>query len=82
MIIIVYILILAIYVLFLIYYLSLIVRRFHDLGKSGWYTLLYLVPVVNIITLIYLLGAKGEEGSNKYGESNIGQPFWSSVFKG
>lgn len=43
------------------------VRRLHDLNKSGWLWLLYLVPLINIIFAIYVFVAKGTEGSNDYG---------------
>lgn len=29
--------------------ISLFVRRLHDIGKSGWYWLLLLIPVANIV---------------------------------
>lgn len=40
------------------------VRRFHDIGKSGWWALVTLLPFVSFI-LIFI---KGQEGSNQYGE--------------
>lgn len=43
------------------------IRRCHDLDKSGWFSLLLLVPIVGIIVAIYLLLAKGTEGLNHYG---------------
>ena len=36
------------------------IRRWHDLGKPGWYALLWIVPCVNGITVLYLLLAPGE----------------------
>lgn len=42
-----------------------IVRRFHDMGKSGWWSLLMLVPFVNFVTLIALLIASGERGESE-----------------
>ena len=30
------------------------VRRLHDIGKSGWWMLLALVPVIGILILIFL----------------------------
>lgn len=33
---------------------SIAIRRFHDLGKSGWFSLLLLIPLVNLIVIIYL----------------------------
>jgi uncharacterized membrane protein YhaH (DUF805 family) len=44
-----------------------IVRRFHDLNKSGWHYWLGIIPVVNIIVGLYLLFAKGTDGDNEYG---------------
>ena len=35
------------------------IRRWHDLGKSGWFTLLILVPIVNVVMFLYLLFAPG-----------------------
>ena len=46
---------------------SLMVRRFHDLGKSGWYILWNLCPVINIGVSLYLLFGKGVSGENSYG---------------
>ena len=40
------------------------IRRWHDLGKSGWWTLLGLAPLVSIIVYFYLLFAPGEQSSN------------------
>jgi type IV pilus assembly protein PilA len=36
------------------------IRRWHDLGKPGWYALLWIVPCVNGVTVLYLLLAPGE----------------------
>ena len=39
------------------------VRRLHDLGQSGWLALVWLVPCVSLVFLVYLLAAQGREGS-------------------
>ena len=39
------------------------IRRWHDLGKSGWYTLLMFIPFVGFVTLLYLFFAPGERSS-------------------
>lgn len=56
-------------VLAIIYWISLTIRRFHDIGKGGWITALALIPVVNIGILLWLLFAPGQKGENKYGSS-------------
>lgn len=52
--------------------LSIIARRFHDIGKSGWYLFLLLIPVVNFVVPIWLVSTKGTLGENIYGEQDMG----------
>jgi len=47
--------------------LSVTVRRLHDIGRSGSWTILKFVPVVNILMLLYLSVTDGEDESNEYG---------------
>jgi uncharacterized membrane protein YhaH (DUF805 family) len=42
-------------------------RRFHDLGRSGWFTLLLLVPVVNLFVSLWLIFVRGNDGANRFG---------------
>lgn len=44
------------------------VRRMHDIGKSGWWVLLCLIPLVGLY-LIYLCILDSEPGTNEYGEN-------------
>ena len=41
-------------------------RRQHDIGKSGWWLLLALVPVIGLI-LLYFAAQPSDPGSNEYG---------------
>lgn len=43
------------------------IRRLHDVGKSGWFTLIILIPIVGAIWLIVLYATEGDRGSNQYG---------------
>ena len=47
------------------------IKRLHDVDKSGWWALIMLIPLVNLCLGIYLLFAKGTEGSNRFGEAVI-----------
>ena len=45
----------------------LMTRRLHDLGRSGNFFLVALIPIVGLIFSIYLFCAPGQVGWNKYG---------------
>jgi uncharacterized membrane protein YhaH (DUF805 family) len=47
--------------------LSVVVRRLHDVGKSGWFYLIILIPLIGIIWMLVLLVSNGNVGENKYG---------------
>ena len=47
--------------------LSALVRRLHDIGRSGWYLLLGLIPLVGIIILIYWACQPSTPQQNEYG---------------
>jgi uncharacterized membrane protein YhaH (DUF805 family) len=45
------------------------VRRLHDTGRSGWWLLVSLLPLVGAIVLLVVLCLDSESGSNQYGPS-------------
>ena len=47
--------------------LSLVVRRLHDVGKSGWFYLIILIPLIGIIWLLILYCTEGQKQDNKWG---------------
>lgn len=51
---------LILYLVLLIPYLAVTIRRMHDVGKSGWYC---LIPIYNLILAL----TEGEKGFNEYG---------------
>ena len=48
--------------------LSVGARRLHDIGKSGWFQLLWLIPFIGWAIMIYFLVQPSVAGSNQYGE--------------
>ena len=48
--------------------LAVSVRRLHDIGKSGWYYLIGLVPIVGSLILLVWFCTEGERNSNGWGE--------------
>ena len=46
-----------------------VAKRCHDLGKSGFFGLLMLIPIVNFFIGIYLAFFQGDLNDNEYGLS-------------
>ncbi|PZR53363.1 DUF805 domain-containing protein [Xylanimonas oleitrophica] len=70
---------LVVSLLFFLVYLSLIlptlavqVRRLHDGDRSGWWILLSLVPVGNIVLLVFY-ALEGTRGPNRFGPDPKGE---------
>ena len=47
--------------------LGVTVRRLHDVGKSGWYYLIILIPFVGPIIMLVWLATDSQPGTNKWG---------------
>ncbi|EFE76041.1 DUF805 domain-containing protein [Streptomyces filamentosus] len=47
--------------------LAVAVRRLHDTGRSGWWLLIALVPLVGAIVLIVFLASEGKPETNEHG---------------
>lgn len=51
--------------------LSVGIRRLHDLDRSGWWILLFLIPLVGAIILIIWFCSKGTDGPNRFGADRL-----------
>ena len=59
---------LILFAIFLYPALALYAKRWHDRNKSGWWSLIMLVPMVGAIWILIELGIlRGTDGDNKYG---------------
>jgi uncharacterized membrane protein YhaH (DUF805 family) len=47
--------------------LGVSVRRLHDVGKSGWFLFIALIPIIGAIWLLVLMCTDGNPGKNEYG---------------
>ena len=54
--------------------IALTVRRLHDLGHSGWWFLIYFIPFLNMLLLIYLCFWKGKSEENMFGTHDSPAP--------
>lgn len=52
--------------------IALGVRRLHDIGKSGWWILVGLIPIIGFIVLIYFYVQDSQAGNNIYGTNPKG----------
>lgn len=52
--------------------LAVMVRRLHDISKSGWMVLIALIPIVGAIWLIVLAVQDSTPGENQYGPNPKG----------
>ena len=52
--------------------LAVSVRRLHDLGKSGWFILICLIPLIGPIWLLVLFFTDSKVGVNQYGPNPKG----------
>ncbi|MEV0399682.1 DUF805 domain-containing protein [Actinoallomurus sp. NPDC050550] len=43
------------------------VRRLHDTGRSGWWLLIGIIPIIGTIILIVFMATPGDRGDNTYG---------------
>jgi len=53
--------------------LSVAVRRLHDTGRSGWWLLIVLVPIIGAIVLLVFFCQNSEAGDNQHGPNPKGQ---------
>jgi len=47
--------------------IAIAVRRLHDTGKSGWWLLIALIPIVGALVLLYFYILDSHSGSNRFG---------------
>lgn len=46
---------------------SMVIRRLHDVGKSGWFYFIILIPLIGIIWMLVLVCSDGVKEENKWG---------------
>lgn len=47
--------------------LSVSIRRLHDTNRTGWWILIYLIPLIGLIVLLVFYLQQGDPGENRYG---------------
>ncbi|WP_323815865.1 DUF805 domain-containing protein [Cellvibrio sp. NN19] len=67
------------YIAMIAFSFILMIQRLHDLNKTGWMSLLCLIPLANIYLLVLLIFFKGTEGRNNYGLQTPPNKTWHWV---
>ncbi len=47
--------------------ISVTARRLHDIGRSGWWILIGLIPLIGTIVLLVFMVLDSQEGENRFG---------------
>ena len=47
--------------------LAVLVRRLLDVGKSGWFYFIFLIPIIGVLWLLVLYCTEGQKQDNKWG---------------
>ncbi len=51
--------------------IAITTRRLHDIGKSGWWQLIYFIPILGWIVMLLFLVRAGDRTDNQYGPSSV-----------
>lgn len=62
--------------------LALVFRRLHDVGKSGWWILIQIIPFIGSIVLTCFLVLDSQTGTNAYGNNPKGDQYVAQSAKG
>jgi uncharacterized membrane protein YhaH (DUF805 family) len=54
-------------------FISVSVRRLHDVNRSGWWLLIELTIIGLLFPILYWFCKKGDEGENRFGPKPIAQ---------
>lgn len=67
------------YIGLIVFSVIVMIQRLHDLNKTGWFSLLAIVPLANIYLLVILIFFKGTPGRNNYGLQTPPNQTWHWV---
>jgi len=45
------------------------IRRLHDIGRSGWWLLICLIPIIGPIVVLVFMAQDSKPGDNQYGQN-------------
>ncbi|MEJ2632234.1 MAG: DUF805 domain-containing protein [Acidihalobacter sp.] len=54
-----------------VFFALIAIRRLHDCNASGWWLLLIVVPLANVVFGLFLVLKAGSEGGNRFGSPRL-----------
>ena len=51
--------------------LALVLKRLHDLGRSGWFAAVLLIPIANLLVMAEMAVVRGTVGPNRFGDDPL-----------
>lgn len=63
---------LLVFLVFIVPTISVTARRLHDIGRSGLWLLIGLIPLIGGLILLYWAVKPGEDGDNRFGANPLG----------
>ena len=51
--------------------IAVVVRRLHDIGRTGWWWWMFFIPLIGAIVLIVFFVTAGTEGDNEHGPNPL-----------
>lgn len=56
--------------------IALSVRRLHDTGRSGWWLLVNVLPLIGYLIFLYWMIKRGDQGANEFGPDPTAEETW------
>lgn len=60
--------------------LAVTARRLHDVDRTAWWMLLWLIPIIGWIVLLVWTCSKGTTGPNRFGQDPLQPGYSAEVF--
>ena len=64
---------LLLWLLLLVPGVAVIVRRLHDIDRSGWWSLILVIPLIGPIVILVFMCLDGTSGNNRFGPDPKGR---------
>lgn len=55
-------------------------RRLNDMNRSGWFSILYFLPLLNLIMFLWMACGRGTQGNNRFGARPSANPLSVKIF--